>query len=51
MDDNNNDSAYKLITSLCEKFYSDPDKIKKSRSRCFEILLGKRKPRYRKGNL
>lgn len=50
MDDNDADSAFKLISSLCEKFCSDPDKIKKSRSRCFEILLGKRKPKHRKCN-
>ncbi|XP_018569572.1 gamma-tubulin complex component 6 [Anoplophora glabripennis] len=48
MDDNDGDSAFKLITGLCEKFYSDPDKVKKSRSKCYEILLGKRKPNYRK---
>ncbi|KAJ8913230.1 hypothetical protein NQ315_016173 [Exocentrus adspersus] len=47
-DDNDADSAFMLITSLCEKFYNDPDKIKKSRSKCFEILLGKRKPKHKK---
>lgn len=51
MDDNDGDSAFQLITSLCEKFYNDPDKIKESRSKCFEILLGKRKPKHKKGRL
>ncbi|KAJ8949056.1 hypothetical protein NQ318_016958 [Aromia moschata] len=48
MDENNADSVFKLITNLCEKFHDNPDKIKKSRSKCYEILLGKRIPKYQK---
>ncbi|KAJ8981891.1 hypothetical protein NQ317_007283 [Molorchus minor] len=47
MDEDNTD-VFKLITSLCEKFHQNPDKVKKSRSKCYEILLGKRIPKHKK---
>ncbi|VEN64037.1 unnamed protein product [Callosobruchus maculatus] len=48
MDDDDSDGVFGLITKLCEKFYKDPDEIKASRSRCYEIILKKRVPKYKK---
>lgn len=41
----NADDVFGLITRLCEQFTNDPDKIKKFRSKCYEILLRKRIPK------
>ncbi|KAJ8967629.1 hypothetical protein NQ314_002748 [Rhamnusium bicolor] len=46
MDEDDADSVFQLITRLCEKFHDEPEKIKKSRSFCYEILLGKRIPKH-----
>nr|CAH7735024.1 unnamed protein product [Callosobruchus chinensis] len=48
MDDDDSDGVFGLITKLCEKFYKDPDEIKTSRSRCYEIILKKRLPKFKK---
>ncbi|CAH1993487.1 unnamed protein product [Acanthoscelides obtectus] len=48
MDDDNTNGVFGLITKLCEKFYKDPDEIKATRSRCYEIILKKRLPKYKK---
>ncbi|CAH1116129.1 unnamed protein product [Phaedon cochleariae] len=45
-EDENTDSVFKLITSLCETFHNNPAEINKSRSKCYEILLGKRIPNH-----
>lgn len=49
MDIDQDDSVFGLITKLCEKFHNDPYKIKDARKKCYEILLGKRFPKYKKG--
>nr|CAI5853816.1 unnamed protein product [Callosobruchus analis] len=48
MDDDDSDGVFGLITKLCEKFYKDPNEIRASRSRCYEIILKKRLPKYKK---
>ncbi|KAG5898433.1 hypothetical protein JTB14_036516 [Gonioctena quinquepunctata] len=44
----NADGVFNLITSLCEKFHNEPHKIKSSRTKCYEILLGKRISTHKK---
>ncbi|XP_044759477.1 gamma-tubulin complex component 6 [Coccinella septempunctata] len=45
---NNNSGIFDLITELCEKFEKNPSKIKNVRSKCYEVLLGKRTIRIEK---
>lgn len=49
MDINQEKSVFDLITELCEKFTNEPYKIKEKRSKCYEILLGKRRPNDKEG--
>lgn len=42
-------SVFKLLTNLCEEFHTSPEDIKSSRSKCYEILLGKRNVKFKKG--
>ncbi|CAH0564249.1 unnamed protein product [Brassicogethes aeneus] len=42
--DNKEESIFQLVSQLCEKFVKDRSKISKSRSKCYEILLGKTYP-------
>lgn len=49
MDDDLDEGVFQLITNLCEKFYSHPPEIKIARTKCYEILLGKRLPQFKNG--
>lgn len=44
----NNSGIFDLITELCEKFEKDPCRIKQRRSKCYELLLGKRTLKVKK---
>ncbi|XP_045477666.1 gamma-tubulin complex component 6 [Harmonia axyridis] len=45
---NNKSGILDLITELCEKYERDPSKVKDRRSKCYELLLGKRKIKFKK---
>lgn len=44
----NNSGIFDSITELCEKFEKDRGKIKHVRSKCYELLLGKRTSKIKK---
>lgn len=49
MDIDQDESVFSLITKLCEKYTTEPSKLKKYRKKSYEILLGKRLPRHKRG--
>lgn len=49
MDINEDESVFSLITKLCEKFSNEPSKVREYRKKSYEILLGKRLPKCKKG--
>lgn len=49
MDINQDESVFSLVTKLCEKFSNEPSKVKEYRKKSYEILLGKRRPKCKKG--
>lgn len=51
MDTDQDESVFSLLTKLCEKFTNEPSKLKDYRKKSYEILLGKRLPKLRRGIL